>query len=166
MRKPPIRVAFPIGREGIRTDFNATARWAVAATSSKTGGFLTFRQRRKGNRIPHPFLDQLRSKDFGSSCESRPYGRFFYWQRRDSNQFPCNSPVGCCGHQFKNWWLPYFSPSAKRQSKPSSNPPSRQRNWNLWGCPKPPLCKGRWQKSIDFCRRGCPDKCQSPSQLR
>ena len=93
-------------------------------------------------------------------------GGFSYWQRRDSNQFRCNSPAGCCCHQFKNRWLPYFSPKAKRQSNPSSNPPSRQRNWNLWGCPKPPLCKGRWQKSIDFCRRGCPDKCQSPSQLR
>ena len=45
---------FFIGREGIRTNFHATARPAVAATSSKTGGFLTFRQRRKGNRIPHP----------------------------------------------------------------------------------------------------------------
>ena len=45
---------FFIGREGIRTNFHATARWAVAATSSKTGGNHTFRLWRKGNRIPHP----------------------------------------------------------------------------------------------------------------
>ena len=22
----------------------------------------------------------------------------------------CNSPVDCCGHQFKNWWRPYNLP--------------------------------------------------------
>ena len=49
-------------------------------------------------------------------------------QDGDSNQFPCNSPVGCCGRQFKNWRQPYFSPVAKRQSNPSSSPTDREVN--------------------------------------
>ena len=60
--------------------------------------------------------------------KSHPFGRLFLLaeQDGDSNRFPCNSPVGCCGHQFKNWWQPYFSPVAKRQSNPSSSPTIRE----------------------------------------
>ena len=35
-----------------RTVLNATVRWTVAATSSKTGGYNNFRQRRKCKSIP------------------------------------------------------------------------------------------------------------------
>ena len=63
---------FFIGREGIRTNFHATARPAVAATSSKTGGFLTFRQRRKGNRIPHPIPTAGREIGICGGAQSLP----------------------------------------------------------------------------------------------
>ena len=41
-------------RIGIRTHLNAICRWHIAATSSKTGGYLTICLRQIGNRIPHP----------------------------------------------------------------------------------------------------------------
>ena len=85
---------FFIGREGIRTNFHATVRWAVAATSSKTGGRLTFRHRRKGNRIPHPFPDQLRSKDFGSSCEGHPKGWLFLLAEKGFEPISMQQPGG------------------------------------------------------------------------
>ena len=35
---------------------------------------------------------------------------FFVGRGEGSEPIKCNTPVGCCGHQFKNWWLPYISP--------------------------------------------------------
>ena len=37
----------------------------------------------------------------------------FYHGQRDLNPSECNTPVGCCCHQCKHWWLPLFSPKAK-----------------------------------------------------
>ena len=50
-------------------------------------------------------------------------GGFFYWQNRMGirTDFNATAQWGCYGHQFKNWWQPYFSPVAKRQSNPSSS---------------------------------------------
>jgi len=34
----------------------------------------------------------------------------------------CNSPVECCCHQFKNWWLHLFSAKQKMQTSPVAVP--------------------------------------------
>ena len=57
-------------------------------------GRLTFRHRRKGNRIPHPFPDQLRSKDFGSSCESHPKGWLFLLAEKGFEPILMQQPGG------------------------------------------------------------------------
>jgi len=40
--------------------------------------------------------------------------------RVEIRKLNCNTPVGCCCHQFKNWWLP------KLNESPLSAPPNRR----------------------------------------
>ena len=95
-------------------------------------GFISFHWMRQHPISQWPKVIISHPKDISLCCPTAnkkpPNGRLFLLaeQDGDSNRFPCNSPVGCCSHQFKNWRQPYFSPQAKRQSNPSSSPTIRE----------------------------------------
>ena len=65
----------------------ATCRWHVAATSSKTGGFLYFRQRRKCKRVsplrpPPPVLPYLkRIPDYLPAGQQPQYNRRIFQEK-------------------------------------------------------------------------------------
>jgi len=59
-------------------------------------------------------------------------GRAFFTPDWDSNPSKCNTPAGCCCHQFKNWWLPYNLPKANWQSNPSSSALKRPYPVRMW----------------------------------
>ena len=117
-----------------RTLLNATCRWYVAATSSKTGGFLNFIE---SYIVPSPnppisqspptilriavrlcgTLPRSNPMSTGHRITSLHSADLWVFAEQKPNPSKCRCPVACCCHQFKNWWLPLFCPKGQNANR-------------------------------------------------